>query len=431
MRPPRIAQFARPGPQLTSGALKAGNAVLLALTSIIMARLIGPTGFGTYAYGMAIAIILGVPGSLGMDRFLVREVAIAKEGEQAETLRGLWRWANRAVVLACGLLAAGLLLVVTFAVTPLTLVDAAIIVAIVPLFSLLRVRRGFIIGAGKPIWGQVPELAVQHAVTYTLVTLAILSRHSLSYTSALAIAAVAAAAGVVAGSLIVRYYALSPQGPGRSAVFGAVWLRSALPMALIAGLWIVNSRIDLIMVGTILGVRPAGIYEASTRIPDILYIVSYAVTTPNAPILAQHFAAHRHSAGRQLFQSMRKRIAVAIIPSSALMLVLAPLLLQLYGPAFADGATVLRILTVAIVLDALVGPVGMALMMTGWESYVAAAALAGVVSNVLLNAMLLPVMGIEGAAIATGMAIVIRNGIMFGVLARSWRRDGPAPARLH
>ena len=75
-------------------------------TATILARLLGAKGYGTYALALEWLTFLTVPTALGMDRFMVREIAIFRAQGKWDKLYGFLRWGNLAV-LSFSLLVAG------------------------------------------------------------------------------------------------------------------------------------------------------------------------------------------------------------------------------------------------------------------------------------------------------------------------------------
>jgi O-antigen/teichoic acid export membrane protein len=70
------------------------------LLSILLARILGVSGFGIYTYSFAWVVLLTIPGMLGMDQLLVREIAGAGTRGSWDSIRDVLRTANRVVLLA-------------------------------------------------------------------------------------------------------------------------------------------------------------------------------------------------------------------------------------------------------------------------------------------------------------------------------------------
>ena len=79
------------------------------------------------------------------------------------------------------------------------------------------------------------------------------------------------------------------------------------------------------------------------------------------------------------------------------------------GPQFAQGATVLRIMTVAHFISASSGMVGAFLNMTGGQVGFSRIVVVSVVLNLILNFLMIPPFGMLGAALAAGITLSLWN----------------------
>jgi O-antigen/teichoic acid export membrane protein len=96
-------------------------------------------------------------------------------------------------------------------------------------------------------------------------------------------------------------------------------------------------------------------------------------------------------------------------------------MLSLFGPGFDAGYPFLFVLVVGVVARAAVGPTESLLTMSGNQNICAAVYALTLAVNVGLNLLLIPAMGLWGAAIATSAAMV------FEAIALSltvWRKLG-------
>ena len=78
--------------------------------------------------------------------------------------------------------------------------------------------------------------------------------------------------------------------------------------------------------------------------------------------------------------------------------------LLLFGKDFVQGGMALIILSLGQLINAATGPVGALLTMTGQERGAAVVLGAGATLNVLLSVILVPILGLLGAAIAAASA---------------------------
>jgi O-antigen/teichoic acid export membrane protein len=84
-------------------------------------------------------------------------------------------------------------------------------------------------------------------------------------------------------------------------------------------------------------------------------------------------------------------------------------ILTIFGQEYIVGGIVLIILTFGQFINASVGPTGTILIMSGKQNYEVFNSIAICIMNIILNIILIPRFGIEGAAVATASSIVIIN----------------------
>jgi O-antigen/teichoic acid export membrane protein len=94
-----------------------------------------------------------------------------------------------------------------------------------------------------------------------------------------------------------------------------------------------------------------------------------------------------------------------------LFIVLAPFLLGFFGTEFTAGAPALSVLALGQLAGAAAGPAGLTLLMTDHERAAAVGTGVGAVVNVTLNALLIPVYGLMGAAVASAFATALTGAI--------------------
>jgi O-antigen/teichoic acid export membrane protein len=58
-------------------------------TSVLLARLLGPEGFGYYSFAMALVPLLAIPVSSGLQQLATRQVVSYRLAEQFSLARGL------------------------------------------------------------------------------------------------------------------------------------------------------------------------------------------------------------------------------------------------------------------------------------------------------------------------------------------------------
>jgi O-antigen/teichoic acid export membrane protein len=289
---------------------------------------------------------------------------------------------------------------------------------VIPLTALTFLRQGAMQAIGRVVTGQMPEYIIRPIVTVAVVvTLALIGPGALTATTAVAANLAGVATAFAVGALmlmralprIVR--TVAPRYATR------VWLRSALPMMLVSGVWLINNYCTTLVVGSLAGSRAVGTYSVVEKGAELIVVLLVAANLPLAPVIARAYAQKdletlQHSAERvaqaTLLVSLPVAIAFAFFPT---------VYLNIFGPTFQAGATALTILALAQLVNAAAGPAGNVLLMTGHERAAVWGIGSAMAVNVVVAVALVPPLGVTGGAIASASSLVIWNVVLL-LLAR-------------
>jgi O-antigen/teichoic acid export membrane protein len=97
------------------------------------------------------------------------------------------------------------------------------------------------------------------------------------------------------------------------------------------------------------------------------------------------------------------------VPVATIIFVFPSFLLNLFGPEYPEALDSLRVLAIGQLINALCGPVLYILNMTGKEKDSQRIMLWVTLVNMVLNGILIPMLGILGAAIATSVSMSLWN----------------------
>jgi O-antigen/teichoic acid export membrane protein len=197
------------------------------------------------------------------------------------------------------------------------------------------------------------------------------------------------------------------------------WLRVALPLLVVNALLVVQERTDVLVVGSLLGTREAGIYGAASRVASLLAFGLSAVNAWAAPLISDLHARGDHAGLQRLTRLAARGIFAITFPACLGVALFGRQVLAAFGPEFEAAHTALLILAASQLVNALAGPVGFLMTMTGRQN--AAARILGLhtVLVVALCLVLVPRFGIVGAALATAFTRASWNVVMAIAV---WRR---------
>jgi len=164
---------------------------------------------------------------------------------------------------------------------------------------------------------------------------------------------------------------------------------------------IIYLKIDIIMIGQMLSDSAVGIYSSAVRISEVWYIIPTAILTSLFPWLIKSRSRNLTSYNNNL-QKVYNLLAIIGLSIAILVTFFAqPLMTLLYGKAYQESAYILQIHIWAGVF------VFMRALFSKWiltEELLKASLMTqggGAILNILANLLLIPYMGIKGAAIAT------------------------------
>jgi O-antigen/teichoic acid export membrane protein len=164
-----------------------------------------------------------------------------------------------------------------------------------------------------------------------------------------------------------------------------------------------------VLVAAFLGPREAAIYTAATRFVVLGQLGSQAVSLAVQPKFAELLAGHDLDSTQRVYKISTGWVMAVTWPIHLLVAVLSPVILLLFGTGYDQGKWVVVILAGAMLVATGCGMVSMLLVMAGRTAANLTNVVIALISNVVLNLILIPRLGIIGAAIAWAVSIVLSN----------------------
>ncbi|WP_224702925.1 lipopolysaccharide biosynthesis protein [Devosia aquimaris] len=201
------------------------------------------------------------------------------------------------------------------------------------------------------------------------------------------------------------------------------WWRFAMPWVLISLATDFFFDIDLLLLSHSLSHQELAIFGVCTR---IFSLMSFGVAAVYAVTLPDMFESEAN-ADRATFN---RKVGDANFVASVLSIVLfvlvtlgAPLALMLFGPAFAVGAAPLAVLSLALVVRSVMGPASLVLSIHDRPYASLPSVGLGIVTLIVLNALLVPHWGLMGAALSAIVAITLWSVGLWYVALRTAKID--------
>ena len=357
------------------------------------ARYLGPEGYGTLNYALAIIALLTVVTDFGLESVTVRN--LVRDSRRSQELLGTVAAIRLGSAVLCYLL----------------------IVSLPLLFGWTGQAKTLLLILGLSLIGQ-PALSVRCWFSAELASKAIFAANSIAF----ALSAIARISLIVCQRPIIEFAVVSACEVGLVATY-LVWryhargfsvfewqfslslakqlIRECWPLVLSGFAVIVYMRIDQIMLEKMVGTREVGMYSAAIKFSELWYLIPGVLAASLFPsiVRTRSRSETQYTTRLQQYLNLSSGLAYACIIAGTIG---APTLVRLcFGDQFRTAEAILMVHLWASVFVFQ----GMAreqfLVSEGLLKFSFAATACGALINVLLNFLLIPLWSGVGAAIAT------------------------------
>ena len=402
-------------------------------TTLLLTKWLGIGGLGAYNFVISWMILITIFVRFGFEEYLVRETAAAQALATPKFLTGLWNF-SRCFVLASSGLACGLVLAIVYSIdfenTALTY-SFTLGVCMIPILAMTALYRGRFRAHKAVFHSQMPDSLIRPLLLMLIVIWLMSAGPGDPWTAILV--------NVVATGIALGYCLLAmPFVTQKTSALDVSknlqlpkaipneensiesgdhwpalnWLMGALPFVLIAGIAIVNQRLDRLMLGALQDMQSVGLYSVAVQMAMVVSFTLIGLNQAVAPLVAERCDSNR---SQELQYSLLRATNFATAGSLLIVMALVlfgPIVLAAFGPEFSDSYLPMIILAVGQLLNVASGPVGTLLSMSRHERLVGFGMAVSVVCNIVLNYLLIPLYGVNGAAIATAVSVGVWNVLL-------------------
>lgn len=412
-------------------AIKLTSAGLVLALTILLARALGPAGYGLYAYVYALVWLMVVPAELGLPMLVVRETARARAHHRWDLMRGVWRWAaglSIGLCIAVALVAGIVTWILAARFTDGQLATFAWGMLLAPLMVLGNLAGAALRGLRHVLQGQLPDLVVRYGLALALCAgAAFFAGDAFTPDVAMALHAGAAAIALLAGMHMLAR-ARPPQLSQAQPVYERrQWLGSTIPLALVAGTYMMHQQTDIVILGLFVDEADIGIYRVAVQASGFIAFGLHAVNMIVAPQFARlHALDDMDRLQGVVTTTARVILVLTALVAACLMLFGRPVIGFAFGSEYTAGYVVIVILAIGQIFNAAFGSVAFLLNMTGHERLTLRVLAFAVAMNIGLNFVLIPLFGLEGAAVATATTLALWNFMMWRAVRRHLGIDSTA-----
>ena len=186
-------------------------------------------------------------------------------------------------------------------------------------------------------------------------------------------------------------------------------LKISIPLMFAQSVQFIMAWTDKLMLGSMTTTVDVGVYHTAFKLSMFAAVALMSVNSIASPKFAEMFAKKDFLGLKKVVHQSTKMIFWSSFPLVIVFFMFPDFLLGLFGEEFKVGVTAFIFLSCGRLISSFSGSVGNILQMTGNQNIYAIILMIGAILNVVLNLILIPLYGINGAAIASMSSLIVWN----------------------
>jgi O-antigen/teichoic acid export membrane protein len=209
---------------------------------------------------------------------------------------------------------------------------------------------------------------------------------------------------LLTGYYVIRLYPGLLRVKAQQSVSTRAMLAFSIPTAFAGAFTLLTSWTSLLFIGIYLPATEMGIFQAVTQFAILFTITLRALNMVFAPMIAELYQLRQLNRLNELFKISTKWALYLSIPVFLTILFAAEAgLTVVFGAEYASGAVPLVIIAIGQIINVATGSVGFILVMTNHQQIWMNLSLITLIINIGLSWLLIPRLGLNGAAIAASV----------------------------
>lgn len=404
-----LRKIAKGGGLIFAGTLF-GMAVQM-INRVLIVRSVSMADYGIFSLGLILFSMAGTLSQGGFSQSVPRFLGYYRGKGDENRIRGIVKSAFK-----IELLLAGALTVAFFCGAPYIegfyqmegLKTVLIVFAVgIPVFTLIRVITNIFRGFDRVEPTLYFKDIMTVSVRFLLLLVVVMVAPSLLHIVIVYVAALA-----VTGVFTMSYYYRNQPIPlaGEAVSMGKNLLFFSIPLFGTVFLAQLMKWTDVLMLGYFKSADLVGLYNGAVPLSAFIPLFLSSAGFIFVPVLSVLYSRGQLSEMKKTYSVITKWTYSCTLPLFLVIFVFSPLILTLlFGSDYEGASTALRILSVAYVFHVSLGPIGQNLIILGRPKLIMINNSAGLLINVVLNFLLIPLYGINGAATATAVTYVSLN----------------------
>lgn len=186
-------------------------------------------------------------------------------------------------------------------------------------------------------------------------------------------------------------------------------LKRSGPMAISAVVYILMQSVDVMLLSKFSDFSQVAFYSVAVKLTMLINLVLSSVNSVYAPAFSELFTGRRMNELREVIKKATRLIFYLTFPAILILFFLSDVVLGFFGQDYIVARTALYVLLAGQIVNTFCGSAGTYMNMTGKQVVFQRILLTAFLANLVLNLLLIPAYGINGAAVATTVSMVFWN----------------------
>ncbi len=393
-----------------------GSMALVFGINILIARIGGKEAYGTFSQVFNWIFVLFIISAFGSDTLLNREVPAMRAKNDDAGIFSILRFTHSGVLLISILVVGIFAFLVNVPDIPGLKNNARyfnISLICIPLAAFTFMHQAFLRSIKKVVWGQTAEkLAKPIGLGLGIMGIYLLADPTLPESYIYANVFAFSVAFLYSLFLFFRFRKTIPKiFPGREKRKNE-WMRRSLWFTSAALLYVLTTRLDILFIGSLIDNTAVGYYNVALKFADLTILPSFIISQSIAPLFSELHSQGKKKELQQLFTRSSRLIFGLTLIIFIGFIFLGEFCLGLYGEPFKEGYETLLILSGSRLLYSIIGPIGLLMLLIGEERAMNIGFLIQILLMTVGLYLLIPLWGMEGAALINGTGFVLLQGAM-------------------
>jgi len=378
---------------------EAGGRILKLFLIIYAARILGAGGWGIFAYALSVASLLMIFSDIGIGTLITREVSKNKDSQKT--------FITATLLLKSIILLVSVLLVIFVAPHISNIEEAKILFPLIGVILLFDSIREIGFSINRALEKMEKEMIIKVIMNAVILVfgVALIKANPIPVSLAKAYAVGSITGAILIGVLLRKNIAQLITKTNIEML--KLVMKTVLPFAIIALVGSIMGNTDIFMLGLWKTPEDIGIYSAAQRLFQFMLIIPSMIATATLPLMSR-LANQDNEKFKTVLEKTFSIIMVIGLPIAFGGFILANQIIPLaFGMQYVGAIPVFQILMIMLLASFPLLLLTSSVFVYNEQKKLVLANVFGVLSNVLLNFWLIPILGVMGAAIATLTSTII------------------------